>query len=137
MVEAARISRQLTALRTGRLYPQEISTYVGEWPLPVDASTDMLYLVISNRPRGYIGLSTCVEITFTGTYNIAFIFCSELPVLQMQNSYCLYFTKSTFMAGPLAIQRTTSLLHSALDALLCVVRSGDKEVLSVTSRGKS
>ena len=75
VVEGPRISRQLTALRTGRLYPQEILTYVGEWPFPVDASTDTLYLVIINRPRSYIGPSTCVEMTFTGTYII----------------YCLHF----------------------------------------------
>jgi len=75
--------------------------------------------------------------TFTGTYVIAFIFCSESPVLQVQNGYCLYFTKSTFMAGLLALERTTSLLQSALHAVLCVVRSSDKEVLFVTSRGKS
>ena len=99
VVEAPRISRQFTAVRTGRLYPQQISTYVGEWPLPVDASTDTLYFVISNRLRGCIGPSTCVEMTFTGTNIIAFIFCSESLVLQVQNRYGLYFRKSTSMAG--------------------------------------
>ena len=116
MVEAPRISRQWTALRTGRLYPQEISTYVGGWPLSVDASTDTLYLVISNRPRSYIGPFTWDQITLTGTYIMAFLFCSESPVLQVQNKYFLSFTNGTFIAGLLAKERTTSLLHSALEA---------------------
>jgi len=110
--------KQPTALRIGRLYPQEIPTYVRGWPLPVEASTDTLYLVISNRPWGYIGPFTCDEMTFTWTYIITFIFCSEPPLLQVQYRFCLYFTKSTFMARLLAIERTTSFLHSALDASL-------------------
>jgi len=118
VVEASRFFRQLTALRTSRLYPREISTYIGEWPLPVDASTDTLYLVINNRPRSYIGPSTCVEMTFTGTYIIAFTFCTESLVLQVQNRYYLYCIKSTFMAGPLTRERTTSLMPSALDTSL-------------------